>query len=221
MPLFGSGFAGLGIAIAINALGLDPQTVVTGIGLTGLALGFALRDILSNFVSGILILIMRPFELGDQIVIGDTEGSVERIELRATQIRTYDGRVILVPNAELFTSRITNNTASPVRRGSVELFLGYDVDLNGALAVIEQAAQETEGVLEDPKVSLRVRDLGQDDIVVEVRFWTDSRRSDFLATSSNVRRTAVSALRAAGIPLPDPDTRFFEFRKGKQTSSNS
>jgi small conductance mechanosensitive channel len=211
----------LGIAIAINALGLDPQTVVTGIGLTGLALGFALRDILSNFVSGILILIMRPFELGDQIVIGDTEGSVERIELRATQIRTYDGRVILVPNAELFTSRITNNTASPVRRGSVELFLGYDVDLNGALAVIEQAAQETEGVLEDPKVSLRVRDLGQDDIVVEVRFWTDSRRSDFLATSSNVRRTAVSALRAAGIPLPDPDARFFEFRKGKQTSSNS
>ncbi len=211
----------LGIAIAINALGLDPQTVVTGIGLTGLALGFALRDILSNFVSGILILIMRPFELGDQIVIGDTEGSVERIELRATQIRTYDGRVILVPNAELFTSRITNNTASPVRRGSVELFLGYDVDLNEALAVIEQAAEETEGVLADPKVSLRLRDLGQDDIVVEVRFWTDSRRSDFLATSSNVRRTAVSALRAAGIPLPDPDARFFEFRKDKQTSRNS
>jgi small conductance mechanosensitive channel len=211
----------LGIVIATNALGLEPQTVVTGIGLTGLVLGFALRDILSNFVSGILILIMRPLQLGDQSVIGDTEGSVERIELRATQIRTYDGRVILVPSAELFTSRITNNTASPIRRGSVELFLGYDVDLDRALAVIEQAVQETEGVLENPKVSLRLRDLGQDDIVVEVRFWADSRRSDFLATSSNVRRTAVSALRAAGIPLPDPDARFLAFRKGNQTSSNT
>jgi small-conductance mechanosensitive channel len=202
----------LGILIAINALGFDPQTVATGVGLTSLALGFALQDILSNFVSGLLILVLRPFQLGDQIIIGDTEGSVERIELRATEIRTYDGRVILVPNAELFTSRVTNNTAAPVRRGSIEVFLGYDADLNHAMTVMLEAVRTTEGVLNEPAVSLRIRDLGQDDIVIELRFWTDSRRSDFLATSSNVRKNVALAMKEAAIPLPDPDARFLSPR---------
>ncbi len=102
----------LGIIVAASAFGLEPSTLATGLGLTSLALGFALKDILSNFVSGLLILTLRPFQLGDQIIIGETEGSVERIELRATQIRTYDGRRVLVPNAETFTSRVTNNTAA-------------------------------------------------------------------------------------------------------------
>lgn len=98
---------GIGLILATSALGLDPQALATGLGLTGVALGFALKDILSNFVSGILILAIRAFEIGDQIVIGGTEGSVERISLRATQIKTYDGRAVIVPNAEVFTSRIT------------------------------------------------------------------------------------------------------------------
>jgi small-conductance mechanosensitive channel len=197
----------LGLIVAADALGFEPQTVVTGLGLTGLALGFALKDIISNFVSGILILALRPFELGDQIVVGGTEGGVERIELRATQIRTYDGRVVLVPNADLFTSRIINNTAHPVRRGSVELYLGYDQDLRRAVEVALEAAQKAEGVLEEPPASVRVRELGQDDITVEARFWTDSRRSDFLATTSNVRGAIVDALKDAGIGLPDPGVR--------------
>lgn len=78
----------IGLMVAVDALEFDPQAVATGLGLVGLALGFALREIISNFVSGVLLLTLRPFELGDQIIVGDTEGSVERIELRATQIRT-------------------------------------------------------------------------------------------------------------------------------------
>lgn len=197
----------LGLVVALDALGFEPHTVVTGLGLTSLALGFALKDILSNFISGILILTLRPFELGDQIVVGETEGAVERIELRATQIRTYDGRVVIVPNAEVFTSRIINNTADPVRRGSVELFLGYDQDLKYAVGVIRDASQRAEGVLDEPPASVRVRDLGQDDIVVEARFWCDSRRADFVSTTSNVRAALVAALKAAEIGLPDPDVR--------------
>ncbi len=137
----------LGVIVALDAFGFDPRTVATGLGLTGLALGFALKDILSNFVSGILILLLRPFELGDQIVVGETEGSVERIELRATQLRTYDGRVILVPNAEVFTSRIINNTAASIRRSSVQLFIGYDSDLQRVVNVVEDATQIAAGVL--------------------------------------------------------------------------
>lgn len=197
----------LGVIVALDAFGFDPRSVATGLGLTGLALGFALKDILSNLVSGILILLLRPFELGDQIVVGETEGNVEQIELRATQLRTYDGRVVLVPNAEVFTSRIINNTAAPIRRSSVELFIGYDSDLKEVVNVVGDATQIAAGVLEEPKVSVRIRELGQDDIIVEVLFWTDSQRSDFVATTSAVRQAIVAALKQAGIGLPDPDVR--------------
>ncbi|MHB1413736.1 MAG: mechanosensitive ion channel family protein [Chloroflexota bacterium] len=198
---------GLGLILAADALGFDPQTVVAGLGLTGLALGFALKDIISNFVSGVLILALRPFRLGDQIVVGEVEGSVERIVLRATHIRTYDGRLVLVPNAELFTSRVTNNTASPVRRGSVEVPLAYDVDLGGVADLLRMAAQGSDGVLASPAVSVRIRELGSDGITAEVRYWTDSRRSDYLATASAVRQAVVAGLKEAGIELPDPALR--------------
>lgn len=197
----------LGLLVAVDALGFDPQTVVTGLGLTGLALGFALKDIISNFVSGLLILTLRPFELSDQIVVGETEGSVERVTLRATQIRTYDGRLVLVPNAEVFTSRVINNTASPVRRGSVLLVLSYQTDLTRAIEVIRGATQQTEGVLPEPVAAVRVRDLGANEMVVEARFWADSRRSDFVATGSAVRQAIVEALEAAGVSLPNPGAR--------------
>jgi small conductance mechanosensitive channel len=197
----------IGIIVAIDALGFDPEAVATGLGLTGLALGFALRDIISNFVSGLLILTLRPFRIGDQILVGDTEGSVERIELRATQILTYDGRRVLVPNGDVFTSIVTNNTASPMRRAGVELYIGYDVDLERALAIIHDAAQEAPGVLNDRPVVVLVREMGPDNILIEVRIWTDSRRADFLATMSAVRRSIVAALKEAGISLPDPSIR--------------
>lgn len=198
----------LGIMLAVDALGFQPQTVVTGLGLTGLALGFALKDIISNFVSGILILTLRPFELGDEIVVGETEGNVERIELRATHIRTYGGRLVLVPNADVFTSRVTNNTASPVRRASVSLHLGYDADLKLLGEVAVATALGVPEVLKMPRPSVIIRELGPDDIVVDIRFWTDSRRSDFIATQSAVGAALVSALREAGIALPDPDVRY-------------
>jgi small-conductance mechanosensitive channel len=202
----------VGLIVAVDALGFEPQTVVTGLGLTGLALGFALKDIISNFVSGILILSLRPFDLGDQIVVGSTEGSVERIELRATMIRTYDGRVALVPNAEVFTSRIINNTAHPIRRGSVTAYLGYEEDLGLAIRTLVTAVHRAEGVSTDRSGEVRVKDLGKDSILLEATFWTDSRRSDFSETACNVRRAIVAALVDAGIGLPDPDRRVIEQR---------
>lgn len=193
----------LGIIVAASAFGLEPGTLATGLGLTSLALGFALKDILSNFVSGLLILTLRPFQLGDQIIIGETEGSVERIELRATQIRTYDGRRVLVPNAETFTSRVTNNTAAPVRRGKVVCMLSYGVNIDAVSTLMRDAAQQTPGVLATPEASVRLVDLGESQLVFDVQFWCDSRRSDFVATASEVRKSLVAALRAAEVALPD------------------
>lgn len=196
----------LGVIIAAGALGISPQGLVTGLGLTGLVLGFALKDILSNFVSGLLILALRPFKIGDQIVVGETEGAVERIELRATQIRAYDGRVALVPNAEVFTSRIVNNTADPIRRGNVRIRAGYDLDLKIALPLLKASTAAAPGVIDRP-VSIRVESLGADDLELDVSFWSDSRRSDFKDTCSAVRTQLLDAMPAAGIAPPQPELR--------------
>jgi len=211
----------LGILIAVNALGLDPQALATGIGLSSLALGFALRDILSNFVSGLLILLLRPFELGDEIVIGDTEGAVQRIELRATEIRTYDGRVVIVPNAELFTSRVTNNTATPMRRGAITIYLDYYADLPRAIEVMKQAAAGAVGILAEPPITVIVRELTTDDVVLELRFWTESTRRDFLVAVSAVSAAVLAALKAAGIALPEPEARYVFLRPGESAGQEN
>ncbi len=210
-----------GVFVAAGALGFEPEAVVTGLGLTSLALGFALKDILSNFVSGILLLALRPFELGDQIVVGETEGNVERIELRATQIRAYDGRIVFVPNADVFTSRVTNNTATPVRRAVIQIPLGYDQDLRSAAENLRDAAQSAFGVLKEPAAFVRVEELGSDDILLAVHFWADSRRSDYAATTSNVRMAVVESMKAAGIGLPEPNTRIVRLSEpGKDRHSS-
>lgn len=200
----------IGLVVATSALGFDPQALATALGLTGVALGFALKDILSNFVSGILILMMRPFEIGDQIVVGETEGSVERIHLRATQIRTYDGRAVLVPNGEVFTSRVTNNTESPVRRGAVLVHLGYDASLPDTLERIRSATGAARGVLSDPPVVVEVRELEKTNILVEARFWADSRRTDFVSTASAVRKAIVAELRSETGATPGATVRILE-----------
>lgn len=195
----------VGLILAADALGFTPETVIAGLGLTGLALGFALKDVLSNFVSGLLILALRPFRIGDEIQIGDAEGRVERIDLRATNIRAYDGRLVVVPNSELLTSRVVNNTASPVRRAVVAVTLDHAADLRQAADVLLASTEHVDGVLDDPPASVRLGSLSIDGITVESRFWTDSRRSDFVTTVSAVRGSIVEGLRQAGVPLPRPN----------------
>jgi small-conductance mechanosensitive channel len=201
------GILTVGFVVAIDALGFNPTTVAGALGLTGLVLGFALKDILSNFVCGLLLLAMRPFQIGDQIVIGNLEGSVEKIELRATRLRAYDGRVLLVPNAEVFTSRIVNNTADPVRRGSVDLHVGYDTDLRLAVDTAHRATVAADGVLALPPPMVRVDALGPDDITLEVTFWSDSRRADYKNTAAAVRTSILAAFLEAKVGLPNPDLR--------------
>ena len=101
---------GAGALVALDVLGVSPQSIATAFGLGGVALGFALRDIVSNLVAGVLLISSQEFAVGDQIVVGETEGTGEQVELRATHIRTYDGRMVIVPNGIIYNSRVINNT---------------------------------------------------------------------------------------------------------------
>ena len=170
-----------------------------------MAVGFAFRDILQNFLAGILILITEPFTLHDQIIFKDFEGTVEKIQTRATTIKTYDGRRIVIPNAELFTNSVTVNTAFDNRRLQYDIGIGYGDDIEAAKKIILDVLRNTEDVLLDPSPEALVVDLAASTINIRARWWINPpRRADALDTQDRVLTAINNQLVAQGIDLPYP-----------------
>ncbi len=192
----------MGAVVALGVLGLDFATLIGTLGLTSVAIGFSLRDVLSNYFSGIILLASRPFRLGDQIVIQEFEGTVTQIQLRATTFKTYDGRVVYIPNQEVFSAIITNNTACTHRRSSIMVGIDYGSDITRAKQIINDAVLGVEGVEPDPKPEILVRELATSTVNIEVRFWVNSRRLPFLEMTSQVSQAIKEALMQAGIDIP-------------------
>ena len=138
------------IAATIVFPSFAPADVFAALGVGGVAIGFAFKDILQNFLAGILILLTEPFTLDDQIIYGDYEGTVEQIQTRATSIRTYDGRRVVIPNAELFTNAVMVNTAYDRRRLQYDIGIGYGDDIAKAKEVILGVLGDRDDVLKDP-----------------------------------------------------------------------
>ncbi|MBD6614848.1 mechanosensitive ion channel family protein [Komarekiella sp. 'clone 1'] len=192
----------IGTVVALGVLGLDFATLVGTLGLTSVAIGFSLRDVLSNYFSGIVLLASRPFRLGDQIMIQEFEGTVTQIQLRATTLKTYDGRVVYIPNQEVFSAIVTNNTACTHRRSSIMVGIDYESDITEAKQTINDAVLGVEGVEPDPKPEILVRELAASTVNIEVRFWVNSRRLPFLEMTSQVAQAIKEALMQAGIDMP-------------------
>jgi small-conductance mechanosensitive channel len=192
----------MGTIVALGVLGLDFATLVGTLGLTSVAIGFSLRDILSNYFSGIVLLTSRPFRLGDQIVIKEFEGTVTQIQLRATTLKTYDGRVVSIPNQEVFRAIITNNTACTHRRSSIMVGIDYDSDISRAKQIINDAVLRVKGVESEPTPDILVHELAASTVNIEVRFWVDSRRLPFLEMTSHVAQSIKEALMQAGVEMP-------------------
>ena len=192
----------VGTIIALGVMGLDFGALLGALGLTSVAIGFSLKDVLSNYISGVILLAARPFRIDDQVVIGDYEGTVTQIQLRATTMKTYDGRVVYIPNQEVFQASIINNTASPRRRSSVIVGIDYGEDISDAIAVINKVLVDIKEVETTPNPDVLVNELAPSTVNLEVRFWVDSRRSGFLATTSRVAQAVKEALEAANIDMP-------------------
>ena len=192
----------VGFVIALGVMGLDFGALLGALGLTSVAIGFSLKDVLSNYISGVILLAARPFRINDQVVIGDYEGTITQIQLRATTMKTYDGRLVYIPNQEVFQASIINNTASPRRRSSVIVGIDYGEDISEALAVINDVLINIPQVETTPNPDVLVSELAASTVNLEVRFWVDSRRSGFLATTSKVAQAVKEALEAADIDMP-------------------
>ncbi|TXN73987.1 mechanosensitive ion channel family protein [Methylobacterium sp. WL18] len=175
------------------------------LGIGGVAIGFAFRDVLQNLLAGILILLTRPFVIGDQIRAGSHEGTVEDVWVRATVLRTYDNQRILIPNATLFVDKITIITAHDKRRLAFPLTIGNGDDMKEARRVIVEALQGTEGVLVDPPPEALVTGLGAAGADMTARFWIDPpRRRDAVDALDHAISNVKDALTAACIDLPYP-----------------
>ncbi|KAI9135409.1 mechanosensitive ion channel family protein [Acaryochloris sp. CCMEE 5410] len=193
------------IALSIVMPSLKADDLVQLFGVSGVAIGFAFRDILQNFLSGVLILLTQPFQIDDQIVYQDYEGTVEEIQTRATTIRTYDNRRIVIPNSELFTNSVLVNTAFEKRRLQYDIGIHYDADIDQASQLILAAMQETEGVLADPAPEVLVVDLAPSTVNLRARWWMDPpRRADVLEMTSQILKAIKNKLMAQGIDLPYP-----------------
>jgi small-conductance mechanosensitive channel len=162
---------GLLIALVIAVPGFTPGQLVSVLGLSSVAIGFAFRDILQNFLSGILLLLSEPFRIGDQIKSGDFEGTVENIQTRATSIVTYDGRRIVMPNSTLFVNPVTVNTANEKRRLEYDIKLPKDSDIQKMRQVVLRAVTPLPHVLEDPSPDVLLVGFTDNDVTLRLRWW--------------------------------------------------
>jgi small-conductance mechanosensitive channel len=175
------------------------------LGLSSVAIGFAFRDILQNFLAGILLLLSEPFRIGDQIVIGDFEGTVESIQTRATFIKTYDGRRVVIPNANLFTNSVTVNTANDKRRLQYDIGIGYGDDIARAKRILLDTVREIPEVLDDPAPDALVVKLADSSINIRLRWWVQPpRQFDILNSQDVVLEKVADALLSEGFDLPFP-----------------
>ncbi|MBD0263857.1 MAG: mechanosensitive ion channel family protein [Tolypothrix sp. Co-bin9] len=212
---------GLFIALSIVIPTFKAGDLVQLLGISGVAIGFAFRDILQNFLAGILILLTEPFQIDDQIVFKGFEGTVENIETRATTIRTYDGRRIVIPNSELFTNSVTVNTAFENRRLEYDVGIGYGDDIDLAKQLMLDAMHSVNEVLKDPAPDVLVMELAESTVNIRVRWWVHPpRRADNLISRDKVITAIKKTLVANGIDLPFPTQQILFHDQTEETDGN-
>lgn len=195
---------GVMLAVTIMSPNLSPADLIASLGVSSVAIGFAFKDILQNWLAGILILMRRPFEIGDQIVVNGFEGTVERIETRATIIRQYNGKRIVVPNSEIYTNSVKVITANDLIRSQYDVGLGYDQDRDKAMKILKETIENTEGVSKDKPIDVLPWDQADSWLTIRVRWWTESERAKVVKIYSDVILNTQNAMDKAGIDLPFP-----------------
>ncbi|QDG54316.1 mechanosensitive ion channel family protein [Persicimonas caeni] len=204
-------------AAAIIFPGLSAGHLVSVLGLSSVAIGFAFKDIFENFLAGILILSGRPFVIGDQIETNGYEGTVEHISIRSTSIETYDGQRVIIPNSAIFTNPMTVRTAFPHRRTTFVTGIGYDEDIETAREVIREAVNGCETVLEDPAPQIFLMEHGDSSVNFHIRYWTPSTISGVKNAQDEVATSVKYALDEAGIEIPYPYRTIEFFDKTEQS----
>jgi small-conductance mechanosensitive channel len=196
---------GVMLSVTIAFPSFTPANLISALGITGIAIGFAFKDIFENFLAGILILLTEPFRIGDQIVFGGFEGTIDQIETRATKLRTYDGRLVVIPNADLYKGSFIVNTAYPTRRLQYDVVIGNGDDIQQAKKIMLDAIKDLSDVEADPAPDALVMAYADAGVSIRIRWWIKPpRRADVVAMQDQVLEKVKAALTENGIDLPYP-----------------
>ena len=185
---------GLLVAVSVVAPSFQASDLIKVLGIGGVAIGFAFQNILQNFLAGLLLLWAEPFRIGDEIKIDAYEGTVEEIQTRATIIKTYDERRVVIPNADLFTHSVIVNTAGDVRRWEYDFSVKGVTDLGEFKSVIINAVRKVPGTLSEPSpevLVLELSDLEANAVKLRVLWWTKAPRQHQMLTSYDTVLTAI------------------------------
>lgn len=197
--------AGVLIALEIVDLSKAVTSLLAGVGILGLALGFAFQDIAGNFMSGILLAIRRPFVEGDIIETNGHFGMIQEINLRSTHLRTFQGQIVIIPNSEVFQNAITNYSKTGQRRVDLNCGVAYGDDLEHVRTVALAAVNELDAVDQNKPVDFYFNEFGDSSINFVLRFWVDfARQTDFLSAQSEAIIRLKKAFDANGITIPFP-----------------
>lgn len=194
----------LGTATALRQVNFELTAFLAGLGIVGFTIGFALQDISSNITAGMLLLVQKPFELGDFVQIDSYSGEVKSIDLRSTEILTHDGKIILLPNGTVFTSPITNFSRHPLRRVELTVGISYNSDLEMVRHATLQAIRSIPDVLTDPPPTFFYHTFNAYSIDYTVRFWVDARVTQ-VGSAKDPAIVAIHKLyKEKGIDIPYP-----------------
>ena len=196
MPLLG-----LLLAITIVFPSITPGRVMSTFGIGSVAIGFAFKDILQNWLAGMLILTRKPFAVGDQIKMKEFEGTVRHIQTRATLLETYDGIHVLIPNSELYVNSVEVKTGDDTRRTQYDLTIASDEDMQTVLDLVKTTLASIDTIETEPAPEAFIWELSAKSYTVRARWWTDSRRSDVVRNQAAFMLAVKDALDTAGIDM--------------------
>jgi small conductance mechanosensitive channel len=190
------------VMATLDHLGIKTTSLLAVFGAAGLAIGLALKDSLSNFSSGVMIILFRPFKVGDFIEAGGASGVVEEVRMFATIMRTGDNRQIIVPNGQIYSGTITNYSAKSTRRIDLVFGIGYGDDLAKAKKIIADIMQQDERILPDPAPGIALGELADSSVNFNVRPWVKSE--DYWPVRADLLEKIKLAFDANGISIPYP-----------------
>ena len=198
-------FSAVAIAFGLAGFGSFLQSFATVAAAATLAIGFALQDVIKNFVAGVFIYADQPFRIGDWIEWDEFSGEVEDISLRVTRVRTFNNELLTVPNSQLTDNVIKNPVDGDRLRVTFLFGIGYDDDIDEATAIIVEEATDHEDIMDDPAPSVRVTELGDNSVGLQSRIWIEEpHRADFIKVKSEYVRAVKERLDEAGIDIPYP-----------------
>lgn len=202
------------VMAALDHLGIQTTSLLAVFGAAGLAIGLALKDSLANFSSGVMIILFRPFKVGDFIEAGGAAGVVEEVRMFATILRTGDNREIILPNGQIYGGMITNYSARDTRRIDLVFGIGYDDDIAKAKQIMDDIMKQDERILADPAPAIALGELGDSSVNFNVRPWVKS--GDYWPVRADLLEKIKLAFDANGISIPYPqqDVHMHEVAKG-------